>query len=129
MNGPLDSHFNLGRYWDQADGISHAVAYVLLAMSLVSWFVILSKAYSLWRVRRAAPAVDAFWAAPNSDDGIALLRAADREDVFSPLPVLAVQELNAPSNFDRVFTLASGPPSPTFPAVPSSGRFAPATWI
>ncbi|HEU4850666.1 MAG TPA: MotA/TolQ/ExbB proton channel family protein [Telluria sp.] len=91
MNGPLDSHFNLGRYWDQADGISHAVAYVLLAMSLVSWFVILSKAYSLWRVRRAAPAVDAFWAAPNSDDGIALLRAADREDVFSPLPVLAVQ--------------------------------------
>mgnify|MGYP003558039775 CR=1 FL=1 len=52
MNGPLDSHFNLGRYWDQADGISHAVAYVLLVMSLVSWFVILSKAFSLWRVRR-----------------------------------------------------------------------------
>ena len=43
--------------------------------------------------------------------------------VTQNLPVLAVQELNAPSNFDRVFTLASGPPSPTFPAVPSSGRF------
>ena len=44
--------------------------------------------------------------------------------VTQNLPVLAVQELNAPSNFDRVFTLASGPPAPTFPAVPSSGRFA-----
>ena len=43
--------------------------------------------------------------------------------VTQNLPVLAVQELNAPSNFDRVFTLASGPDGPTFPAVPSSGRF------
>jgi Carboxypeptidase regulatory-like domain/TonB dependent receptor-like, beta-barrel len=43
--------------------------------------------------------------------------------VTQNLPVLAVQELNPPSTFDRVFTLASGPPPPTFPAVPSSGRF------
>ena len=43
--------------------------------------------------------------------------------VTQNLPVLAVQELNAPSNFDRVFTLASGPPTPTMPPVPSSGRF------
>jgi len=43
--------------------------------------------------------------------------------VTQNLPVLAVQELNPPSNFDRVFTLASGPPAPTFPSVPSSGRF------
>ena len=44
--------------------------------------------------------------------------------VTQNLPVLAVQELRAPSNFDRVFTLASGPTSPVFPTVPSSGRFA-----
>lgn len=43
--------------------------------------------------------------------------------VTQNLPVLAVQELNAPSNFDRVFTLASGPPAPATPAVPESGRF------
>jgi hypothetical protein len=43
--------------------------------------------------------------------------------VTQNLPVLAVQELRAPSNFDRVFTLASGPPPPTFPDVPSNGRF------
>ncbi len=43
--------------------------------------------------------------------------------VTQNLPVLAVQELNAPSNFDRVFTLSQGPSAPAFPAVPSSGRF------
>ena len=43
--------------------------------------------------------------------------------VTQNLPVLAVQDLNAPSNFDRVFTLASGPPPPVFPDVPSDGTF------
>ena len=43
--------------------------------------------------------------------------------VTQNLPVLAVQELRAPSNFDRVFTLAAGPAPPDFPEVPSNGRF------
>jgi hypothetical protein len=43
--------------------------------------------------------------------------------VTQNLPVLSVQELNAPENFDRVFTLAQGPPPPVFPTVPPSGAF------
>jgi outer membrane receptor protein involved in Fe transport len=43
--------------------------------------------------------------------------------VTQNLPVLSIQQLNAPENFDRVFTLASGPPPPVFPEVPSSGEF------
>jgi outer membrane receptor protein involved in Fe transport len=43
--------------------------------------------------------------------------------VTQNLPVLSVQEINAPENFERVFTLAQGPPPPVFPAVPSNGRF------
>jgi outer membrane receptor protein involved in Fe transport len=43
--------------------------------------------------------------------------------VTQNLPVLAVQELNAASNFDRVFTLSQGPTAPTFPQVPSDGTF------
>ena len=43
--------------------------------------------------------------------------------VTQNLPVLAVQDLRAPSNFDRVFTLASGPSPPVFPEVPSDGSF------
>ena len=87
MNPVLDNQFSLAHYWSGGDAISHAVAYALLLMSLVSWFFILSKALHLWRVRRAAPTIDAFWAAPTMADGIALLQHADRENVYAPLPV------------------------------------------
>ena len=35
--------------------------------------------------------------------------------VTQNLPVLSVQEINAPENFERVFTLAQGPPDPDVP--------------
>ncbi len=43
--------------------------------------------------------------------------------VTQNLPVLAVQQLNPPNNFDSVFNLAQGPSQPVFPAVPANGRF------
>ena len=43
--------------------------------------------------------------------------------VTQNLPVLSVQEINAPENFERVFTLAQGPPPPQFPVPPANGRF------
>ncbi|MGH9346484.1 MAG: TonB-dependent receptor, partial [Vicinamibacterales bacterium] len=43
--------------------------------------------------------------------------------VTQNLPVLSVQELNPPQNFESVFTLAQGAPPPVFPAVPPSGQF------
>jgi biopolymer transport protein ExbB len=80
------NQFSIVRWWEQGDAISHAVAMLLLAMSLLSWFFIMSKAYSSWRVRAAAGALDAFWAAPTLKDGIALLTVLDTEDVYAPLP-------------------------------------------
>ena len=43
--------------------------------------------------------------------------------VTQNLPVLSVQELNAPQNFESVFNLRTGPPPPIFPDVPASGQF------
>jgi hypothetical protein len=43
--------------------------------------------------------------------------------VTQNLPVLASQNINRASDFDRVFTLAEGPPPPTFPQPDASGRF------
>jgi Carboxypeptidase regulatory-like domain/TonB dependent receptor-like, beta-barrel len=43
--------------------------------------------------------------------------------VTQNLPVLSVQELNAPQNFESVFNLAQGPPDPVFPPVPANGVF------
>lgn len=43
--------------------------------------------------------------------------------VTQNLPVLSAQEINAAQNFERVFTLAQGPPPPVFPVVGDDGRF------
>ncbi len=44
--------------------------------------------------------------------------------VTQNLPVLSIQELNPPNNFDSVFTLAQGPPAPVFVTPGPNGRFA-----
>ena len=92
---PAASQFTLGRFWEQGDAISHAVAFVLLAMSLVSWFFILAKAYASWRIRRSAPAVQAFWDAPSMQDGVNALALADAEKIFLPLAQQGAAQLSA----------------------------------
>src|SRR5262249_15729875 len=54
---------------------------------------------------------------------IAVFGSLSGNAVTQNLPGLSVQDLSAPNNFDRVFTLASGPPAPTFVNVPANGRF------
>ena len=83
--GAVENQFSLARYWSQGDAISHAVAWLLLLMSLASWYLILSKTWSAWRIRRSAGALDAFWAAPSMADAVALLKLADREGVYVAL--------------------------------------------
>ena len=89
------NHFTLASYWEQGDAISHIVALVLLAMSLVSWFFILAKAWAAWRIRRSAPAVQAFWNAPSMTDGVATLAEADPERIFLPLAQQGAAQLAA----------------------------------
>ena len=77
----------IAAYWAQGDGISRAVAVLLLLMSVVSWLYILVKGWSAWRVRRSAGALDAFWQASTLPDAIALLTKADAERVYAPLAI------------------------------------------
>ena len=76
----------LMHFWEAGDAVTHAVAYLLLAMSVLSWYFILSKVWSAWRLRKGArAALERFWAATSIDDAIEGLRQADRERVFVPL--------------------------------------------
>jgi biopolymer transport protein ExbB len=81
----------IAHFWAQADGVSRATAWALLAMSLISWFVILWKGWQWWRARRTARALETFWAAPALEAGTALLRAADPEALFTPVARAALQ--------------------------------------
>jgi biopolymer transport protein ExbB len=93
----LHQSFGLARYWADGDAISHAVAYALLLMSLLSWYYILSKLVSAWRIRHCGAALNAFWQAPTMKDAIAMLSHADREDIYAPLAVQSVQAAQTPA--------------------------------
>jgi biopolymer transport protein ExbB len=75
----------LAHFWSQADIVIRANAYLLLAMSVASWFLILWKAWAWLRVRRAARQLDGFWSAPSVEAAIAQLRRHDAEALFVPL--------------------------------------------
>ena len=94
MNDTLTQNLGFAHYWAQGDAVTHTVAYLLLSMSVASWYYILSKAWASWRIRKSADAVERFWDAPSMDDAIALLNHADTERVYAPLATHAVEAVN-----------------------------------
>jgi biopolymer transport protein ExbB len=95
----------LAHYWAQSDAITHAVAYVLLLMSIASWYYILSKAWSAWRMRKSASALDGFWKAANLEDAISLLRSTDSEKVFAPLAAQGLEAAHTRKNAETASSL------------------------
>ncbi|HEY1607710.1 MAG TPA: MotA/TolQ/ExbB proton channel family protein [Paraburkholderia sp.] len=83
-------------YLQSSDAVTHAVAWVLLAMSVASWLFIFVKSWMLLRAKRQGPrAVARFWQARTLSDGVASLRRADRERVFLPLAEAALLSAEA----------------------------------
>ena len=97
MNDTINQNLGFAHYWAQGDAVTHSVAYLLLLMSVVSWYYILSKAWTSWRIRQSAIALERFWEAPNLDDAISLLNHEDTEQVYSPLATHAVEAVSIKS--------------------------------
>jgi biopolymer transport protein ExbB len=74
------------QFISQGDAISKFVAFLLLAMSVASWVVILWKA---WMIKRAVPdvsrSITAFWQAPDLAQAKVTVAALDREALVLPL--------------------------------------------
>ena len=83
-----ENSFGFAHLWASGDAISHSVAILLLVMSLASWYLILSKTWNWWRLRRAARCVGAFWASDSVATGLESLRAGGAD---SPYVQLAMQ--------------------------------------
>jgi biopolymer transport protein ExbB len=90
----MNQTLGLSHYWSQGDAVSHAVAYALLLMSIVSWYYIFSKAWSSWRIRKSAGALESFWKAPTLADAIAVMKHADSENVYTPLAAQSAEAAN-----------------------------------
>lgn len=83
MNG---EELGLMHFWRAGDIVTHSLTWLLLAMSVVSWYFILAKTWSAWRMRRSAGrALDRFWAARSLPEAIETLRREDPEQVFAPI--------------------------------------------
>ena len=66
------SPYGLASIWQQGDLVTRAVALLLVAMSIASWTVMISKAIQAWRHRRSMEAARRdFWQAASLDSGIA----------------------------------------------------------
>ncbi|WP_321912675.1 MotA/TolQ/ExbB proton channel family protein [Burkholderia cepacia] len=66
--------FGLLDIWNRGDIISHAIAIILVAMSISSWAVLIYKAAQLVRMRQQGTVVARrFWQARSLDEGAALL--------------------------------------------------------
>lgn len=87
----MDQTVGIAHYWAQSDAVSHTVAYTLLLMSVASWYYILSKTWSSWRIRRSSNALDGFWRAPTVQDAIAIMQRVDSEQVYTPLARQSVE--------------------------------------
>jgi biopolymer transport protein ExbB len=90
------SALGIGHYWAQADGVIRATAWLLLAMSVASWTLILWKLWGWLRVRRASRALEQFWSARSMDEAIAAYRPLDADAVFVPLAASAQQAATRP---------------------------------
>jgi biopolymer transport protein ExbB len=87
----------LGHFWQQADAVIRFTAYLLCGMSIVSWFLIVWKAWGWWRMRRASKELDQFWEAPTIDVAIAKLKPVDVDGIFVPLAVGAASAASHPA--------------------------------
>jgi len=73
-------------FWMQSDAVGKGAALLLLAMSMLTWYLIVTKSLQLWRVRRHAErAQDAFWAASSLKQAVEQIQAAAPSSPFAAL--------------------------------------------
>ena len=84
-----ENAFGLAHLWAAGDTVSHTVAVLIVVMSVASWYLILAKAWDWWRLRKAARAVAAFWAASSVSEGIDKLRQAGEDSPYAQLATQA----------------------------------------
>jgi biopolymer transport protein ExbB len=78
----------------QGDGLSRAVAALLLLMSVGTWIVILWKGWTLRRALRDVPrATAAFWQSTTMDDALVRVAAFDADTLVLPLVQAAGQPM------------------------------------
>lgn len=65
--------YGIEALWYQGDLVTKSVAIILLLMSVISWYVILTRSVRVIAIRRVARNMPQFWHAHTFDEGLSLL--------------------------------------------------------
>jgi len=77
--------YGIQALWSQGDLVIKLVALMLLVMSIASWYLIVTRFWQAFHLRRAARATASFWHAQNFTEGLAILGKACRSTHFLTL--------------------------------------------
>jgi biopolymer transport protein ExbB len=97
----MDSSASFGvlGFWAQADIIGKTAALLLLAMSILTWYLIVAKAWqSVSARRRAELAINAFWEGESLAEAVSHMQLAAPE---SPFTRAAAEAANAAAHYAR----------------------------
>jgi biopolymer transport protein ExbB len=93
----MESQFGLSHVWTQGDLVTKAVALLLLVMSLASWIVMILKTLDLFKFKKQAASVEAFWHSKDLSSGLSQLGQPGTE-ADNPFRALALQGQEAASH-------------------------------
>ncbi|WP_322044128.1 MotA/TolQ/ExbB proton channel family protein [Paraburkholderia sp. J67] len=101
----------IGALWAQSDIVIKCVAAGLLAMSIASWYVIVTRAFAQWRERAlASRAARVFWLAPSLAEGAQAIGGDARGNAYVDLARTA---LDASAQHERATQAGRVPPALT----------------
>ena len=69
----MPTAFGLSHIWTQGDLVTRLILIALVAMSVLSWVVIVLKALDLWRHKQSALGSEQFWHTSSLAEGLAVL--------------------------------------------------------
>lgn len=81
----MDNPYGIHALWQQSDIVIKSVAFILLAMSIATWTVILLGSWRLARLRNRLHAINDFWHTHSFTEGLHLLGSSDYHNHFRRL--------------------------------------------
>jgi biopolymer transport protein ExbB len=92
----MQTNLGLVHFWQQGDLVTHAVAIVLILLSVASWSVIVGKFFAQLRFNRAVErAFAVFWSAETLTGALDAIEREDRTGVFAGLAKTGLQAAEA----------------------------------
>ena len=66
----MNTSFGIANLWLEGDGITRFVAIALLACSIITWVILLTRLWELRNLRKLKPELDQFWHASTFEQGL-----------------------------------------------------------